>query len=107
MIPGSKAHPERYRAAVNLRCASDPARLLRGERADSDRLEDANQWLRIYGELVEFNRQLIEGIQTQLATADSSQYGGPFDDLLLVEAHLQRLQRRYLFWQRRRLELIS
>src|ERR687885_233516 len=103
----TKRRVERSRDAANLRSASDRERLLRGEQADTAVPLEAARWLAAYRELLEFNRELVEGIERRLASNDLTDHGTEAPDLLLVRAHLQRLEARFQFWERRCLQVMS
>src|SRR5919205_914225 len=97
----TKARVERFRDAANMRSARDPDRLLKGEQADTAVPREAARWLAAYSELLAFNRELVENIERRLASNELTDHGTEAPDLLLVRAHLQRLEARFQFWEAR------
>ena len=91
----------------NIRWAADPNRLLPTEDPRTRDPEEIYRWQRVYAELIAFNREMIESVVDQMERAAASweEANGQRADLVLMQAHLLRLQRRKGFWQRKRIEL--
>jgi hypothetical protein len=69
--------------------------LLPGENPDTDLFDDVTHWVRVYTELIDSGRGLMDGGRDPAPGVDSH----------LVQAHLQRLDGRLDFWLQKRARL--
>jgi hypothetical protein len=87
--------------------AVDRERLLPGEDPGTKQLADAEQWVAVYAELLEYKRMLLS--VTDRALGSMSERAAHREiahvDRELIEAELARFGRRLRFWGRRRDEL--
>jgi len=81
------------------RRAADPDRLLPGEDPDSTEPEDAIDWVAVYRELLSFKEQVL-GVTRRYAADGRPEVASELEssDLPLLEAEMQRLERRLAFW---------
>lgn len=85
-----------------------PDRLLDGEDPETLQLHDADHWIRVYQDLLNFKRQLLataHEIVPGLDDAARDEVGKT--DLIAMDAEASKFQRRVQFWQRRRDELAA
>ena len=79
--------------------AVEPERLLGGEREDTPYLDDAEHWVRVYAELLDFKRALLalahERVESMHDTAASEVEE---TDLKILRAEAERFARRLDFW---------
>jgi hypothetical protein len=86
--------------------AADPERLMSGEDPATPYLDDAVHWLGVYGELIDFKHELIGVTKERLAHLTvSAREELTGTDLVLLQAELERLQKRRDFWQKKTQEL--
>ena len=91
-----------YRDRLKVR---DPNRLLEGEDPDSTYPDDAKHWVAVYAELLGFKENVVEAAASSAAHLPEDAQPEAGDDLTILEAERQRLERRYRFWQARLAEL--
>lgn len=89
---------------VPVAWASDPNRLLPGEVPETVYLEDADHWLRVYEELVNW---AVGATATGPLPFELSKDGQTQPDPELLRAHLDRLCGRLRFWELRLKELTA
>ena len=89
--------------------AADPDRLLPGEDPNSHYLDDAERWVEVYEELLNFKNRLLEvaedtlqGLHDKPARREVIE-----TDRMVLQAEVERFHRRLSFWQRRLSELRS
>jgi hypothetical protein len=83
--------------------AVDSERLLPGEERDLRRDDpgDAAHWVAVYGELLDFKRDLISRLAGRIDTASDAARTELDNDLLLLIAEESRLAQRHLVWSER------
>lgn len=85
---------------------SAAAHLQAGEDVESPYLEDAEHWVAVYRELVEFKRDLLADIDQHVVEADHVQTGQEMGrDRRATELELERIQLHLDYWVQRREEL--
>jgi hypothetical protein len=95
----------RARDTANLRWAEDRDRLLPGERPNTLYSEDAEHWVHVYTDLLNFNLEMMDVLERRLAALPATQDGPERSDRNLLQAHVRRLRWRLNFWERRRAQL--
>ena len=90
--------------AQNLKWAADHTRLLPGEHPQSLFSDDAQHWIRVYSDLLSFNKEMLAGIRSRYSLSASAD-GPERADVDLLRAHIRRLRWRLRFWERRRAQL--
>ena len=82
------------------------AHLQAGEDVESPYLDDAEHWVSVYRELVDFKCELLEHIDQHVVDADHLQSEQEMQrDRRAAELELERIQLHLVFWQQRRQEL--
>ena len=92
---------ESDRTAELARRAIDRDRLLRGEDPNTTQLEDAEHWVRVYGELLEFKERTIGLIEAEQGRMLDVSREDTDIDLEVLAVQRDRLQERLRSWQRR------
>ncbi|MDQ6710874.1 MAG: hypothetical protein M3Z11_10010 [Candidatus Dormibacteraeota bacterium] len=87
---------------VRMVWVSDPNRLLPGEVLETVYLEDADHWVRVYEDLVNW---VVGASVTGPLPFDGPKDGQEQPDPELLRAHLDRLCERLRFWEDRVKEL--
>ena len=83
-----------------------PDRLLEGEDPRTVFARDARHWIAVYREMIDFNQDLLERIQTQLRGLPAAAHKHVQDqDITLLQEQLQRYGRRLEFWYARQWRL--
>jgi hypothetical protein len=87
--------------------AADPDRLLPGEDPGTPYLDDAEKWVEVYQELLQFKKRLLGVAEDALKDLDDKPARKEVvdTDRIVLEAEVQRFQRRLAFWTERRSEL--
>lgn len=87
--------------------AADPDRLLPGEDPASPYPDDAQKWVEVYEELLRFKKRLLGVAEETLSELhDKPARREVVDtDRIVLQAEVDRFQRRLSFWQRRLAEL--
>ena len=87
--------------------AADPDRLLPGEDPGTPYLDDAEKWVEVYQELLQFKQRLLGVAEDALKDlGDKPARKEVVDtDRIVLEAEVKRFQRRLAFWTERRSEL--
>jgi hypothetical protein len=87
--------------------ASDPDRLLPGEDPESTQLDDAEHWIKVYRELLEYKHRLLEVTEEALSELadEPARREVAQTDRAVITAERERLARRLRFWDRRLAEL--
>ena len=86
--------------------AVDEDRLLEGEDPSSEYRDDAEHWARVYSELLEYKRQIMD--VTRHAVDDMDRRAAreiQATDMQVIATEAQRFTRRLEFWRRRLDEL--
>lgn len=82
--------------------AVEPERLLGGEREDTPYLDDAEHWVSVYAELLDFKRALLTVAHERVeAMRDAAAAEVEGTDLKILRAEAERFARRLDFWQER------
>jgi len=79
------------------------AKLLLGENPETQHAADARRWIAIYGQLINFNEELLERLRREVG-GDAGERGLAVDERI-AELEITRLRDRLAFWQRRHREL--
>ncbi len=99
---GGGAHQERfshYEQAASLAVSAHP---LRGEDLATPYLEDAEMWLGVYTELLEFKETLLRDTAEALRTMSPQGHEEVTKtDALLLDAEAQRFRQRLALWRQR------
>ena len=87
-----------------LNSASD--RLLEGENPETTEARDARHWIAVYRDMINFKVDLLDRVRAQLASLPAAGVRDIIEhDITLIEAQLERYQRRMEFWYPRHWEL--
>src|SRR5919204_1324117 len=86
---------------AGLRRAGDRDRLLPGERPQTAYSDDADHWVRVYTDLIRFNREIMRSIAQRYSPGPPLNAAKPAPDMVLLRAHVRRLRWRLRFWQER------
>ncbi len=80
----------------------EPDRLLDGEDESSQHLDDAEHWVKVYRELLEFKRSVLATTEEHVGTmeADASNEVQK-TDLKALHAEALRFERRLVYWRSR------
>jgi hypothetical protein len=82
--------------------AVQPDRLLPGEDEATTHLDDAGHWLKVYTELYDFKRSLLNVAEARVVTMEGAARTEVEEtDLLILIAEAERLERRLRFWDSR------
>ena len=76
-------------------------RLLAGEDPETIRPRDAQHWIAIYAEMIGFKTHMLKQVRTALEGVSASARVDLQDDVTLLEAQLERYERRAAFWSER------
>ncbi|HUZ68767.1 MAG TPA: hypothetical protein VMU65_03575 [Candidatus Saccharimonadales bacterium] len=99
--PGSDA-PDADEAAEAAQDAVEPERLLPGEDERTPHMDDAQHWMKVYGELLDFKRRLLMVTDERLVSmGDAARAEVEDTDLKILRAEADRLERRFDFWTAR------
>ena len=87
--------------------AADPDRLLPGEDPASPYPDDAQKWVEVYEELLRFKKRLLGVAEETLSELHDKPARREVVDTerIVLQAEVDRFQRRLSFWQRRLAEL--
>jgi hypothetical protein len=80
----------------------EPDRLLEGEDEDSQHLDDAVHWVKVYRELLEFKRSVLATTEEHVGIMDPDA-GAEVQktDLKALHAEALRFERRLVYWRGR------
>lgn len=80
----------------------EPDRLLAGEDEDTQHLDDAVHWVKVYVELLEFKRSVLATTEKHVGTMDADA-GAEVQktDLKALHAEALRFERRLVYWRGR------
>lgn len=83
--------------------ASDPDRLLPGEPADSEHADDAELWVEVYSELLDYKERLLAVTREKLAELHDERARREVveTDAVVIEGERTRFERRREFWRTR------
>ena len=83
--------------------AVDQDALLAGENPESPHLDDAEHWVSVYTELIDFKAGLLATSAEHIADFDHEESRGEAKhvDLTILRAELERCRRRLAFWKER------
>jgi len=94
--------PEEAEAVDAALDAVEPERLLSGERVDTPYLDDAEHWVTVYRELLDFKRSLLAVAQEHVASMDKTAVCEvEKTDMKILKAEAERFERRLEFWRDR------
>src|ERR1700730_19269582 len=80
----------------------EPDRLLEGEDEDSQHLDDAEHWVKVYKELLEFKRSVLATTEEHVGTMEpDASVEVQKTDLKALHAEALRFERRLVFWRSR------
>lgn len=79
--------------------------LLPGEKSTSDLVEDAEHWIRVYGEFIRFKRELLAEIDNASSALAEDIRAAAATDVSQLRTQYDRLRERLTFWQNRLAEL--
>lgn len=80
----------------------EPNRLLAGEDESTQHLDDALHWIKVYTELLEFKRKILNTTEESVETMDPDASQEVTDtDLKALNAEALRFDRRLAYWRRR------
>ena len=84
----------------------DPDRLIEGEDPDTLQIHDADHWIRVYTDLLEFkHRLLITAREVVPLMEHSARLEVDQTDMIVIDAESRKFERRLAFWRNRRTEL--
>lgn len=85
---------------------ADPDRLLEGEDPDTLQVHDADHWVRVYRDLLEFKHRLLARAHEMVpGLADAAREEVDKTDMIAMDAESRKFQRRLDYWRERRVEL--
>jgi hypothetical protein len=79
--------------------------LLEGENPRTVDAVDAHHWIRIYAELLQFKRRLLEKAETEMSKLSDDARPGVVEDIDMVQRQMERYLARQAFWLRRERDL--
>ena len=80
----------------------EPDRLLDGEDENSQHLDDAEHWVKVYTELLEFKRAVLATTEKHVGTMDAdASLEVQKTDLQALHAEALRFERRLVYWRGR------
>ena len=80
----------------------EPDRLLDGEDESSQHLDDAEHWVKVYMELLEFKRSVLATTEEHVGTMDADASSEvQKTDLKALHAEALRFERRLVYWRGR------
>ena len=88
-----------------IRFIGDRNRSLEGEDPDTDRLEDASHWRRVYSELLKFKETMIRNAKETMPKDVGAGDQEISVDFTIMAAERDRLESRLRFWEGREREL--
>ncbi len=84
----------------------EPDRLLEGEDENTQHLDDAEHWIKVYAELLEFKRSVLATTEEHVGTMDvDASLEVQKTDLQALHAEALRFERRLVYWRGRVSEL--
>lgn len=89
-------HPAMQDSSTVAGDGHDP--LLEGERPNTTDAVDAHHWIRIYAELLEFKRRLLEKARFEMSLLSPEARPDVLVDIELVQRQMDRYRRRREFW---------
>ncbi len=85
---------------------ADPDRLLDGEDPETLQVHDADHWIRVYRDLLEFKHRLLASAHEMVAGMDlAARREVGQTDLVAMDAEASKFQRRLEYWKAHRAEL--
>ena len=80
----------------------EPDRLLEGEDESTQHLDDAEHWIKVYSELLEFKRSVLATTEEHVGTMDvDASVEVQKTDLRALHAEALRFERRLVYWRGR------
>ncbi len=80
----------------------EPGRLLADEDESTQHLDDALHWIKVYSELLDFKRKILNTTEESVETMDPDASQEVTDtDLKALNAEALRFDRRLAYWRRR------
>jgi len=99
---GAKPAPDHVEAQNAALDAVEPERLLDGENEDTAYVDDALHWSKVYAELLDFKRKLLDVAERGVTSMDAEAESEVKDtDLKVLKAEAARFERRLDFWKTR------
>lgn len=100
-------HPSEEEGLEAAMKAGDPDRLLPNEDPDTTFAEDAEHWIAVYGELLQYKNSLLTVTEATLAQMNEQPASREVaeTDRKVITAERARYVRRITFWKRRLAEL--
>jgi hypothetical protein len=96
---GEHEDPSTEQAALD---EVEPNRLLAGEDEATQHLDDAHHWIKVYTELLDFKRRILNTTEESVETMDPDASQEVTDtDLKALNAEALRFDRRLAYWRRR------
>ena len=84
----------------------EPDRLLEGEDENTQHLDDAEHWVKVYRELLEFKRSVLATTEEHVGTMDpDASVEVQKTDLKALHAEALRFERRLVYWRGRLVEM--
>jgi hypothetical protein len=107
VVEGEKHGADAKRAREEAaRKAIDLERLLPGESPSSSFIDDCRHWLRVYNELLQLKRQVIDATTAVEAKAEPDVRSEiEQTDMVIMRAEAERFERRIAFWEKRLAQL--
>jgi hypothetical protein len=94
--------PDKTEARDAALAAVEPERLLDGEVEGTRHADDALHWAKVYAELLDFKRSLLNVAEQRVRSMDESASDEvKRTDLKVLLAEAERFERRLEFWRRR------
>ena len=86
--------------------ATDPDRLLPGERPEAADLDDVKHWIGVYTELLAIKAKVLDAASQTIESARHHEVGTELrNDQTVLIAELARFQRRLDYWHSRQTEM--
>ncbi|MFN2582982.1 MAG: hypothetical protein ABR498_09615 [Candidatus Dormibacteria bacterium] len=81
--------------------------LLEGEDPQSPYIDDAEHWIAVYRELIQFKESVLSSTASELAELEhrEARIEAKHVDVAILAAELERFRRRLAFWQERYADL--
>ncbi|MBJ7609186.1 MAG: hypothetical protein JF887_07105 [Candidatus Dormibacteraeota bacterium] len=100
--PAHPDHAPRFAHYENAAREAVMAHPLYGEDLETTYLEDAQMWLRVYQELLDFKETLLRDMNAALSTMpEVARVEIETSDAVILEAEAQRFRQRLAWWEAR------
>ena len=85
---------------------ADPDRLIDGEDPETLQVHDADHWIRVYTDLLEFKHRLLITAHEMVPSMErAARREVDQTDMIAIDAESRKFERRLAFWRKRRVEL--